>query len=241
MFNNKDYQISDLMKNHPMFQKIRDEILGDQNDINNGFSTQRSKLYQEMLYQILSDGLNSLYETHNEYHTPFVDADRAGNYIFTILNHEYGLTFEVGLDTSRNSDLVPALNNYVYSYHANRDYAGNTNKIMDEEFVAEASAYLVPLARRSGLDGDKVYAFLMEFPSLIVTIMDNITKYMNNFGITPQFINLCESGLIDFGGIVIIPVLLEDGQVSYRFEFVQSFRYGNKADILFSKGNDKLR
>lgn len=199
-------------------------IFGDLEDRNNPFNKVISDTYNEVIFQLLSDGLSDNVEDNFGVEQRFA---------ICIANSEYGITFSVGISKS-NLYAMPALDNFVYSYTQNDDYGENPIYV-DSSYINSASPFIMPILTEKGITN--LEGFISEYPSRILAIMDRITETLNDYGNDPTLHYAINTGVVEWGGIMFFPTI-QGNQVMFKFELSTEIKNKLKTDTRFSNKDD---
>lgn len=201
----------------------KEYIFGNPNERNNPLCDNYSQAYNEVIYQLLSDGLSDALEDTFGIQKKFA---------MCIANEEYGVTFSVGL--SKTGNAMPALDNFVYSYTQNEENGENPIYI-DSNYMNSASPFIMPILSERGLND--LESFMGAYPSKILNIMDRITSTLNDYYNDTTLHYAFNTGVIEWGGIMFFPTI-QGNQVVFKFELSTDIKNKLKTDTRFSNSDE---
>lgn len=200
---------------------VQDQILGRDVNLNPNWS----KIYSDLVYNILSNGIETVCEDK------FATYKR---YVATFRNPEYAITFNLELTEPRKG-VTPALSNFVYDTSQAKKASLPEGELIDKNYVKREEVVLNTALAAAGVSDFE--ALVYNYPSLILRLIDYMTDYINEvydkYGNIPQDILMELNQGIEFGGIVVYPVIQNDG-IFYRYELSFSLRYLLKRDVIFT-------
>lgn len=213
--NNQTKERNEMWKNY---------IFGNLKDRNNPLSQAHSDCYNEVIYQLLSDGLSDSLEDSFSITRKFS---------MCIANNEYGITFSVGISKT-NDYAMPALDNFVYSYTQN-DVYGENPIFVDSNYINAASPFIMPILTDKGFNN--LEGFINDYPTKVLAVMDRITNALNDYGNDPTLHYAINTGVLEWGGIMFFPTI-QGNQVVFKFELSTEIKNKLKTDTRFSNQDE---